>query len=430
MTESIPLTGKGLTMTTAPLMVQTYATLNLLTPSEELLTVQVVGLKLVKSKDVINECHISFQVPFKLYQHIVNKLFHLKSELLSPTSDSVFNPNTPIEITASLQPQLLLSLPKNTTEPDAIINYLVELSQSLLDKDISSEHFSTENGTSFAEDSIISSPVIQTNSWFALYVKQQQQAGEVSYRTFWSYLSPTLLAKEVASNGQISTTMGSLFQNLAKQDEATAEAAISEAFDTLLQGLDSWVDDQLSSTEETFTQLANEISQAFDSWLAPDSTTDSSPSPSKQPIYRTMLTFFSDDDWAFTKLKGESTLQLGFENEHGRWNCYAVARDNESQFLFYSIYPTTVPEHQRSTITEYLTRANYGIVQGNFDFDFDSGEIRYKTSLDTTYLSINSKAIQQLVYTNVTIMGHYLPGILAILEKEITATAAMQLLEE
>ena len=411
--------------------VQTLNSLTLLTPSGDPLDITEVSLKLFKSKGILDECHLSFCISLDLYQSITTEtLFHLKPGLFSPIHDSEVQPDTLIAITATLQPQLLSSLSQQATAPDDIINYMAkiaQLSQSSLDKSIGSEHPNTVNETeSDAKDLTDLSPLRQTESWFALYIKQQQLSGEVSYRTFWSYLSPTLLSKEISSNGQISATMGHLFQELAKQDKSEVGVAISEAFDDLLQGLNSWIDDQLSSTEETFTNLADEIGQAFESWSDLDTSSKTPLRPSKQPIYRTMLTFFSDDDWAFTKLKGESTLQLGFQNEHGQWNCYAIARDKESQFLFYSVYPTTIPNHQQPTITEYLTRANHGLVQGNFEFDFDNGEIRYKTSLDTTHLSINPKAIQQLVYTNVTIMGHYLPGILAILKQDISATEAIK----
>ena len=393
---------------------------------------QEVDLKLIKSQGFFSECYLSFRVPFDLYQRITTAtLFHLKPELLRPTSNGALQPNTPIKISVSLQPQLLSSLTQQGTEPTAIISYLSQLSRNLSSQEIDSGSSSVQSGTSSSNETLaVSSPLLRTDSWFALYVKQQQQSGEVSCRTFWSYLSPALLAKEVSSNGQISATMGHLFQELAKQDKSEVGAAISEAFDDLLQGLNSWLDDQLSSTEETFTNLADEISQAFESWSDSDTSSEAPLRPSKQPIYRTMLTFFSDDDWAFTKLKGESTLQLAFQNEHGQWTCYAIARDQQSQFIFYSVYPTIIPDYQRPTITEYLTRANHGLVQGNFEFDLDNGEIRYKTSLDITHLSINPKAIQQLVYTNVTIMGHYLPGILSILEQDISATEAIKHLEK
>ena len=417
-------------MNTATPNVRSYTTLALLTPLGELLNIQKAGLKLIKDQDTLNECQLSFSISLTLYQRITtDTLFHLRPELLNSILSGDLHPNTPIKITAMLQPQLLPFLLQKATDPDAIIDYLARLSHTV--RDLASEYsYTKDDNKSASEAPTDSFPLLKTESWFALYVKQQQPSIEVSYRTFWSYLSPSLLAKEVSSNGQISATMGHLFQDLSKQDEATAEAAISEAFDDIVQGLESWVDDQLSSNEETFSRLADEVSRAFDTWLDSDSPSDHSPSPSKQPIYRAMLTFFSDDDWAFTKLKGESTLQLAFQNEHGQWTCYAIARDKQSQFLFYSVYPTTIPDHQRPIITEYLTRANHGLVQGNFEFDFDNGEIRYKTSLDTTHLSINPKAIQQLVYTNVTIMGHYLPGILAILEQDISATETIKHLEK
>jgi len=67
-------------------------------------------------------------------------------------------------------------------------------------------------------------------------------------------------------------------------------------------------------------------------------------------------------------------------------------------------------------MNEYLTRVNYGLPIGNFEFDFDSGEIRYKTSIiardSVEFLS--DDMIQSLVINNVVIMDHYLPGIMRI----------------
>lgn len=415
---------------------QTHTPLTLLTPSGTSFTIQAIEVTVIQSEGETHECHLSFQVTLDQYQRITtDNLFHLKPELLSPIANGDLQPDVVIEMTATLQPQLLPSLTQQATASNAIIDYLAQLSQPLAEQSMEPEHSSPTNGTDATPETPIAEtttngptvavPLLQTDSWFTLSVKQQQPSGEIQYRTLWSYLSPAALAQEVTSDGQISTAMGDLFQELALHDEA----AIAEAFDDLFQGLGSWVDDQLSSTEETFSTLADEISQAFESWLTPDSTLESSPRPSKQPIYRAMLTFFSDDDWAFTKLRGESTLQLAFQGEHGQWTCYAVARDDQAQFLFYSIYPTTVPADYRGAIAEYLARANYGLVQGNFEFDFDSGEIRYKTNLDITHLSINTQVIQQLVYANVTIMDHYLPGILAVLEHGTDAKAALQIVE-
>lgn len=48
-----------------------------------------------------------------MYHRITkDTFFHLKLEFLSPTSNGELQPDTPIEITVTLQPQLLSSLPK------------------------------------------------------------------------------------------------------------------------------------------------------------------------------------------------------------------------------------------------------------------------------------------------------------------------------
>ncbi|MBD0342851.1 MAG: YbjN domain-containing protein, partial [Microcoleus sp. Co-bin12] len=58
-------------------------------------------------------------------------------------------------------------------------------------------------------------------------------------------------------------------------------------------------------------------------------------------------------------------------------------------------------------------RANYGTIIGNFELDFASGEIRYKTSIDVEGSTLTFPQIKQLVYTNVMMMDRYLPGIMS-----------------
>ncbi len=53
---------------------------------------------------------------------------------------------------------------------------------------------------------------------------------------------------------------------------------------------------------------------------------------------------------------------------------------------------------------------------GNFELDFDSGEIRFKTSLDVTGDRITPALIKQLVYINVLTIDQYLPSIQAVLD--------------
>ncbi len=75
-------------------------------------------------------------------------------------------------------------------------------------------------------------------------------------------------------------------------------------------------------------------------------------------------------------LKEDSAvLSMEYEGENGRWPCYAQAHADQDRYVFYSVIPVTAPEGRRIAVAELLTRANYGMLIGNFELDLDDGEI-------------------------------------------------------
>lgn len=132
-------------------------------------------------------------------------------------------------------------------------------------------------------------------------------------------------------------------------------------------------------------------------------------------IHDTIIEFFTEDDWPYTALEDQPVFQTAFQGSNGQWACFAQARESQEQFVFYSICPVNVPPERHPAMAEFLTRANYGLPVGNFEMDFDDGEIRYKTSLDVEGDRISTALIKQAVRANVIMMDQYLPGILAII---------------
>jgi hypothetical protein len=104
-----------------------------------------------------------------------------------------------------------------------------------------------------------------------------------------------------------------------------------------------------------------------------------------------------------------------FQGENGTWVCYAHAREEQKLFIFYSVCQVNAPEDKRMAVAEFLTRANYGLLIGNFELDFNDGEIRYKTSIDVEGDRPSPALVQQLVYANVLTMDRYLPGIMTVI---------------
>ncbi|MCU0495853.1 MAG: YbjN domain-containing protein [Anaerolineae bacterium] len=146
-------------------------------------------------------------------------------------------------------------------------------------------------------------------------------------------------------------------------------------------------------------------------------------------IFNTLVEFFEEDEWDFHWMEGTSVLTMNFTGKNGKWSCYAQAREEQQQFVFYSVCPINTPEHLRAIVAEFITRANYGMIIGNFELDFSDGEVRYKTSIDVEGDSLTLPLIKQMVYANVIIMDRYLPGIFSVIYGGHSALDEIQKIE-
>ena len=157
-------------------------------------------------------------------------------------------------------------------------------------------------------------------------------------------------------------------------------------------------------------------------------------------IFDDMVRFFKEDDWPATQIEGQTAVSMNFQGQHGRWGCLARADEEKELALFYSYCPIKVPEAKRAELAEFITRANYGLYIGNFELDYNDGEVRYKTSIDvegnavlvqepdeTTPLGF--ALMKRLVYDNVGVMDKYMPGIMAVVYGSATPAQAIAQVE-
>lgn len=148
-----------------------------------------------------------------------------------------------------------------------------------------------------------------------------------------------------------------------------------------------------------------------------------------RPLRDIVIEFFQQEDWTYTVTKNPSILRVACEGKSGKWFCYAKIDEIEQRFAFYSVSPHQASPEKLLNVAEYTSRANYGMTIGNFELDFADGEIRYKTSIDFQDNQPNFGAIAQLVYTNISMMERYLPGILAVIEEDIEPNEAIETIE-
>ena len=354
--------------------------------SNSTLTIRTTFLSLTKQNNQIIECRLTFQVSPKLYHRInTEALFNLNPEFRGPLSNGDFLPELDIQLETTLQPDLFPHLQKHASTTEEAAAYLITLSQ---------------------ESAV--EPLLNTENWFCLSVKQISESKETGYTTFWNYVNPATLKQPGTDSDQVA--------------------------DGIVNFVKDWTQGNLTTaTQEVTAEILKDFTNLFDElgdWIDESSPEVKSDETTSESLLETVIDFFEQEDWPFVQLEDQTTLRFAFRGDNGRWTCYAITREEEKEFIFYSICPVSTPEDKRTAIAEFLTRANYGIVIGNFDLDFSDGEIRYKTSIDLGGDRLSTVLVRQLVYANVLMMDEYLPGIMAMIEGNVSPEEAIKQFEE
>jgi len=147
-------------------------------------------------------------------------------------------------------------------------------------------------------------------------------------------------------------------------------------------------------------------------------------------LFEAVVDYLTEDDWKFNVVKDDTALMLSFRGETGSWQCFATVDEEKQWFTFYSILPSNVPEEKRVEIAEFITRANYGLVVGNFEMDYADGEVRYKTSVDVEGGELTPKMIENLMRANLMTMDRYFPGVMGVLYGDRDPAEAIAELED
>jgi hypothetical protein len=146
--------------------------------------------------------------------------------------------------------------------------------------------------------------------------------------------------------------------------------------------------------------------------------------------YAAVGDFMNQDGWHPQAVEDTQVYRAFFSGANGEVTCFAQVRVDLEQFLFYVAMPMRVPADKRVAVAEFITRANYGLRIGNFELDFDDGEVRYKSSVDFEDATLTPTLIRNVMYPAVQTMDRYLPGVLAVIYGGKTPEEAVTEIEE
>lgn len=129
-------------------------------------------------------------------------------------------------------------------------------------------------------------------------------------------------------------------------------------------------------------------------------------------------TFFEEDDWKYEFHEDGSCftggLGLGKECKINAVRFFISVHDDH--LICYHICNINAQKSNSAAVGEFLHRANYGLNRGNFEMDYNDGEIRYKHWLSLNDIKEDAfDAMRALLFIGAQMFATYGDGLLAVI---------------
>ena len=109
---------------------------------------------------------------------------------------------------------------------------------------------------------------------------------------------------------------------------------------------------------------------------------DDEQSASGMVAYKALGEFLETDGWHPQPDSRQLCLPLHVRRRQRRGDLLCPSSPGPGAVYLLRGHAHARPEEMRVPMAEFLTRANYGLRIGNFEMDFEDGEVRYKSSVD------------------------------------------------
>ena len=135
----------------------------------------------------------------------------------------------------------------------------------------------------------------------------------------------------------------------------------------------------------------------------------------QEQIVDAIRKWLDDDDWHYEYNAEKHLFKMGISLKSKIKSGRIFIDVKKDSYVVYLYAPIGGDKENLAELTKYLTMANYGLLNGNFELDVRDGEVRYKTYVNCDGLeALSSAVIQDSVYVGCIMMDRYGDGIAAL----------------
>lgn len=140
-----------------------------------------------------------------------------------------------------------------------------------------------------------------------------------------------------------------------------------------------------------------------------------------------------DDGWHFSFDENIGVFDFGLRVKSKIQKIDYIVDVHEDEIIVYGMCPIGADytdSNVMAQIAEFLCRANYGLKNGCFEFDFRNGDIRFRSSIDCEEVMPSTEVIKNSIYCTAAMFERYAPGIIDIIFSGCIAKEAIRKCEK
>jgi hypothetical protein len=96
------------------------------------------------------------------------------------------------------------------------------------------------------------------------------------------------------------------------------------------------------------------------------------------------------------------------------------------RFVFHFAFPGTVDPSRRGAVADYIARANWALIEGNFELNVETGALRYKVGIDFTHTELTEPLVRNAILSGMNNIELYVAGLEAVRDSTLDPKDAYQ----
>lgn len=124
---------------------------------------------------------------------------------------------------------------------------------------------------------------------------------------------------------------------------------------------------------------------------------------------------FKEMEWKYDYREDNNVFISGVNSNEMMGNLKMFIFMEENSCNVYWVFGHNVEKSYLPTVSEFLHRANFGLKDGNFEMDYDDGEIKYKTFVNFLNSDVSKEVLQRTMFIGVQMFKQYAKGLLKVM---------------